>query len=168
MRPNLQDHISYFSQYINIVTEADVISALKNNHQSVLSFIESIPTSQSEYKYAEGKWTIKQVLNHMIDTERIFAYRALRFARGDNQLLPGFDENVYATNANLSLTNLQLLSDEFDSVRLSTVLLFKQLSKKELLLKGKMTAGEVNVLSLGFTICGHAQHHVNIIKERYL
>ena len=168
MRPQLQDHIPYFSQYINLAPEADVISALKNNHQSVLSFIESIPAAKSEHRYAENKWTIKQVINHFIDTERIFAYRALRFARGDSQLLPGFDENVYAANASLSLTNLQLLSDEFDSVRLSTVLLFKQLTTKELLLKGNMASGQANVLSLGFTICGHAQHHINVIKERYL
>lgn len=168
MRPKEQDYIPYFTQYINLVPEGDIISALKANHQSTLDFIESIPRLKANHFYAEGKWTVKQVINHVIDTERIFSYRALRFARGDAQLVPGFDENLYAANANLTETNMQLLMDEFDSVRLSTILLFKQLSEKELLLKGQMASGVVNVLSLGYTICGHTQHHVNIIKERYL
>lgn len=168
MRPKEQDHIPYFTQYINLVPEGDVISALKANHQSTLDFIEGIPRLKANHFYAEGKWTVKQVINHVIDTERIFSYRALRFARGDAQLVPSFDENLYAANANLTETNMQLLMDEFDSVRLSTILLYKQLSEKELLLKGHMASGVVNVLSLGYTICGHTQHHVNIIKERYL
>ncbi len=168
MRPQEKDHIPYFTQYINLVPENDIISALKANHQSTLDFIEEIPRVKANHFYAEGKWTIKQVINHVIDTERIFCYRALRFARGDAQLLPGFDENLYAANANLTETNMQLLMDEFDSVRLSTILFYKQLSEKELLLKGQMASGIANVLSLGYTICGHTQHHVNVIKERYL
>ncbi len=168
MRPNPKDHIPYYSNYIDLVPEADVISALKANHQATLDFIESIPRLKANYFYDTGKWTVKQVVNHIIDTERIFGYRALRFARGDNQLLPGFDENLYAANANLTETNMQLLMDEFDSVRLSNVLMFKQLTSKELLLKGKTASGEVNVLSLGYMMCGHAIHHVNVIKERYL
>lgn len=168
MRPQKQDHIAYFEHYINLVPESDIIAALKNNHQSVLTFIKSIPAEKSDYQYAENKWTIKQVLNHIIDTERIFSYRALRFSRGDVQLLPGFDENLFAANANLSHTDLNLLADEFDAVRKATVLQFIQLSEKELLLKGKTTSGENNVLSIGYVICGHAQHHINIIKERYL
>lgn len=168
MRPQEKDHIPYFTQYINLVPEGDIISALKANHQSTLDFIESIPRLKANHFYAEGKWTVKQVINHIIDTERIFSYRALRFARGDAQLLPGFDENLYAANANLTETNMQLLMDEFDSVRLATILFYKQLSVKELLLKGEMASGIANVLSLGYTICGHTQHHVNVIKERYL
>lgn len=168
MRPQVKDHIPYFLKYIDLIPEGEIIPALKANHQSTLEFIESIPRQKVNYFYEEGKWTVKQVINHIIDTERILSYRALRFARGDSQLLPGFDENLYAANANLAETNMQLLMDEFDSVRLSTILLFKQLSEKQLLLKGNMASGETNVLSLGYFICGHAQHHVNVIKERYL
>lgn len=168
MRPLEKDLIPYYVKYIDLIPEGDVISALKANHQSTLDFIESIPRQKVNYFYEEGKWTVKQVINHIIDTERILSYRALRFARGDAQLLPGFDENLYAANANLTETNMQLLMDEFDSVRLSTILMFKQLAEKQLLLKGAMSSGETNVLSLGYFICGHAQHHVNVIKERYL
>ncbi|MFN8117088.1 MAG: DinB family protein [Bacteroidia bacterium] len=168
MRPNKKDYIPYFEYYINLIPEDDIISALKANHQTILDFIEDIPRQKLNYFYDEGKWTVKQVINHIIDTERILSYRALRFARGDNQKVLSFDENLYAANANLTNTNAQMLADEFDSVRLSNILFFKQLSDKELLLKGQMASGEVNVLSLGYFLCGHAQHHINVIKERYL
>lgn len=168
MRPQKQDHIAYFEHYINLVPENDILSALKNNHQTTLSFIKSIPADKAEFRYADTKWTIKQVFNHIIDTERIFSYRALRFSRGDNQLLPGYNENLFASNVDLSRTDLNLLAEEFDIVRRATILQFKQLSEKELLLKGLTTSGENNVLSIGFVICGHAQHHINVIKERYL
>jgi uncharacterized damage-inducible protein DinB len=168
MRPNKQDHIAYFEYYINLVPENDILSALNNNHQTILEFLKSIPADKAEYKYAEGKWTIKQVLNHIIDTERIFSYRALRFSRGDNQVLASYDENLYAANVDLSRSSLDLLIEEFDAVRKATLLQFSQLSEKELLLKGKTTSGENNVLSIAYVICGHATHHVNVIKERYL
>lgn len=168
MRPQKQDHIAYFEHYINLVPESDILSALKNNHLVFLNFINSIPADKSEFRYADHKWTVKQVLNHIIDTERIFSYRALRFSRGDNQLLPGFDENLYADNANLSHSTLNLLLEEFDAVRKATILQFSQLSEKELLLKGNTSSGQNNVLSIGFVIVGHATHHLNIIKERYL
>ena len=168
MRPEKKDYLPYFESYINLVPEDDVISALKANHQTILDFIEDIPRLKLNYFYEEGKWTVKQVINHIIDTERILSYRALRFSRGDGQKTLSFDENLYAANANLTNTNTQILADEFDSVRLSNILMFKQLSEKELLLKGQMALGEVNVLALGYFLCGHAQHHINVIKERYL
>lgn len=167
MKPNEKDYPAYYGKYIQLIEEDDVISALKANHQTVLDFIEEIPRLKLNYFYDDGKWTVKQVINHIIDTERVLSYRALRFARGDNQTPLGFDENLYAANANLSNTNAQILADEFDSVRLSNILFFKQLSDKELLLKGKLASGEVNVLSIGYFLCGHAQHHLNVIKERY-
>ena len=168
MRPNKQDHIHYFEHYINLVPENDILSALKNNHTSTLDFIKSLPQKKSDYRYADGKWTIKQVINHVIDTERIFSYRALRFSRGDAQALPGYDENLFADNVDLSRTDLTTLAEEFDLVRKATIIQFKQLSEKELLLKGNAPGGESNVLSIGYVICGHAIHHTNVIQQRYL
>lgn len=168
MRPQKQDHIGYFEYYINLVPENDVISALNNNLNSISSFFKSIPSDKADYKYAEGKWTIKQLLNHIIDTERILSYRALRFSRGDNQMVLSFDENLYAENANLSKSDLNLLIEEFETVRKATILQYRQLADKELALKGSSPSGENTVLSIGFMLCGHATHHVNIIKERYL
>lgn len=124
MRPNEKDYPAYYKNYIQLIEEQDVISALKANHQTILDFIEEIPRLKLNYFYDEGKWTVKQVINHIIDTERILSYRALRFARGDNQTPLSFDENLYATNANLSNTNAQILADEFDSVRLSNIFIF--------------------------------------------
>lgn len=168
MRPQKQDHIGYFEYYINLVPENDIISALKNNGDSISSFFKSIPSDKADFKYAEGKWSIKQLLNHIIDTERILSYRALRFSRGDNQMVLSFDENLYADNANLSKSDLNLLIEEFETVRKATILQYSQLSDKELALKGSSPSGENSVLSIGYMLCGHATHHVNIIKERYL
>lgn len=168
MRPKAEDHIPYFSRYIELVKENDVIAALENDQDAFLSFIKSIPESKAEYAYAPEKWTIKQVINHVIDTERIFSYRALCFARGEKQTLPGFEENDYAANANLEHTDLLTLAQEFDVVRRATIFLFKQFGEKELLFPGTMASGKANALSLGFTICGHGKHHVNVMKERYL
>ena len=168
MRPNKEDYIAYYDYYINLIPQGDIVSALESNHQEILNFIRSIPTDKAEYKYADNKWTVKQVLNHIIDTERIFSYRALRFSRGDSQTLLPYDENIYAANASLSKTDLNLLAEEFDVVRRATILQYKQLTEKELLAKGSTSAGENNVLAIGFCICGHAKHHINIIRERYL
>lgn len=168
MRPLKQDYISYFEHYINLVHENDIISALQNNHQAHISFFKSLPNNKLNYRYQDKKWTVQQVINHIIDTERVFSYRALCFSRGDNQIFPSFDENKYAENAFLNLSTFNILIEEFDAVRKATILQFKQLSEKELLLKGKTSSGENNVLSLGYMICGHATHHINVIKERYL
>lgn len=144
------------------------MTALYNNHTRVLEFIKNIPAEKEDYRYADNKWTIKQVLGHVIDTERIFCYRALCFARGEKQVLPGFEEDEYAANANLSNTDIVMQAEEFDVVRKATTLFYKQLDEKDLLRKGRSASGENNVLSIGFVICGHALHHLNVIKERYL
>lgn len=168
MRPKPQDSFEYFQYYIGLVKENDILSALKENQQRVLSVISSIPEEKANFIYAENKWTIKQVINHIIDTERIFCYRALRFSRGDDQLLLPYDENLYAKNAVLSNSSLALLAEEFDVVRKSSVLFYQQLTQKELNLCGQLQAGKTTVLALGFTICGHAEHHLKVLQERYL
>ncbi len=168
MRPQPTDHTEYLGYYINLVTEQDVMSALYNNHTKVLEFIKAIPAEKTDHRYAPGKWTIKQVINHVVDTERIFCYRALCFARGEEQVLPGFDENAYAAAAGLEQTDLVLLAEEFDIVRKATTLFFKQLDEKELQRKGRSASGGNTMLAMGYTMCGHALHHINVIKERYL
>ncbi len=168
MRPQKQDYIAYFEHYINLVSESDIISALKNNLQSSLQFFKSIPSNKFDYQYSPHKWTIKEVINHIIDTERVFSYRALCFSRGETQILPGFDENEYANHADLSNVAFEDLVMEFDIVRQATIMQFSHLPSDKLLLKGKSAAGENNVLSLGYMIVGHTQHHINVVKERYL
>ncbi len=167
MRPKPEDSFEYFEYYIGLVKEDSILLALKENYKNVLAVLASIPEEKANFIYAENKWTIKQVINHIIDTERIFCYRALRFSRGDNQMLLPYDENLYAKNAVLNNSTLALLTEEFDVVRKSTLLFYKQLTEKELSLGGQLQAGKTTVLALGFTICGHAEHHLKILKERY-
>ncbi len=168
MKPKQTDHIPYYTYYIDLVEQNTIMDALVAGKKSISEFIKDIPTDKSDYAYADKKWTIKQVLNHIIDTERIMSYRALCFSRGEKQLLPAFDENTYAANSNLKNTDLKLLLQEFEAVREASILLFKQLSDKELAIKGMTGLGEVTVLSIGFMACGHALHHINVIQERYL
>ncbi len=168
MKPASSDHLPYYKYYIDLVQQDEIVDALIEGKKSVSAFIKNIPTDKGDHAYAENKWTIKQTLNHIIDTERIICYRALCFSRGEKQILPGFDQNAYVANANLKHTDLNLMLQEFEAVRESTILLFKQLSDKELSIKGTTAAGEVTVLSIGFMICGHALHHIKVIQERYL
>ena len=168
MKPPKEDYQPYYEYYLNLVKQEDLLAALANSEKEVVDIIKQIPAEKAEYSYAINKWDIKQVLNHIIDTERILCYRALRFARGDSQLVASFDENLYASNSILSKTDLAMLCEEFVAVRKASILFYFQLSEKELNLKGKTAAGEVSVLAIGFMICGHALHHMKVIKERYL
>jgi uncharacterized damage-inducible protein DinB len=168
MRPEKNTYPEYYGLYIPLVKENNVYEALLDNKTMVVQLLGSIGNDQAEHAYAPGKWTIKQVFNHITDTERIIAYRALRFARKDpRQPLP-FEEDDYAANSELSDRSLKDLQEEFESVRNATLSLFKSFSENVLLQKGNTHLGPATVLSLGFLICGHAQHHAGVIKERYL
>jgi len=117
--------------------------------------------------YAPGKWSIKDILQHCIDTERIMSYRALRFARNDDTILPGFEEGLYAKNTNLKNRTIESLIEEFSVLRKSTNLLFSYMDEIMLLRKGTANMTHISPLALGFVIVGHSKHHENIIKERY-
>lgn len=168
MRPQPADHIPYYKYYVDLVEQNTIVDALVEGKKWIGAFIKSIPPSKAEYAYADKKWTVKQVLNHIVDTERIMSYRALCFARGDKNKLPSFDENLYAQNANLKHTDINLLLEEFLAVREATILLYKQLDEEQLQIKGTTGLGDVTVLSVGYMICGHALHHAEVIQKRYL
>jgi hypothetical protein len=158
---------AFFHRYINLVHEQGLEKALElygpeTFAEHRLKFIDL-----ADFAYADGKWTIKQVLQHCIDTERIFQYRALRLSRMDATPLPGFDENHYASNASVAHLSVDDLLDEWQIVRLSTQKIFENASEEGLLFQGTASNMTVNALAFGFTICGHAVHHLNIIKERY-
>ena len=121
-----------------------------------------------DYRYAEGKWTIKDIIQHLIDSERVFAYRAMRFARNDNTILPGFDENSYADATNAGNRSIQELLTEMALVRQCTITLFKSFTKDDLLKMGTASDNKVSVRALGFIIIGHQNHHIEIFTERYL
>jgi hypothetical protein len=167
MRPKPGTYPSYFENYIYYVTQSNVLVALEQSWQEITKTFGRLPEEMANYSYQAGKWTIKQMLIHMIDTERVFAYRALRFARKDPQQVLSFEENLYAASAEVSNRTIKDLLEEFEMVRKSTICLFRSFSDDTLLNSGKTAAGEVTVLALGYTICGHALHHINVFKELY-
>lgn len=168
MRPKKEEHPEYYNYYIDLVKQEDVLNALIDTKKTSADFIKDIPTELANYVYQDTKWTVKQVLSHCVDTERIFSTRALSFSRGDSQKPLSFDENLYAANCHADLRSIKDIEEEFEAVRSSTILLFKSFSFETLMAKGDTPSGFATVNSLGFVICGHTLHHLNIIKDRYL
>lgn len=159
----------YYATYISQITnEYNLIEELEISVHRLIKFVQNIPLDKFDYRYAEGKWTIKDILQHLIDSERIFAYRALRFARNDKTELPGFEENDYAAIANAGKRSIQDLLSEMALVRQATLAMFKSFSQEELLLKGIASHNTISVRALGFVIIGHQNHHQRIFQERYL
>ena len=162
------EYAPYQMNYIQLVPEQNILKGLVNQQEEMIHFFKSIPTFKQEYRYAEDKWTIKDLLLHLIDAERIFAYRALRIARNDTTLLPGFDENDFVVNANANEREFESLLKEFNSVRNATISLFENFSDTDLLKIGNASNASVSVRGIGYCILGHELHHKSIIIERYL
>ena len=167
-RPDLSRVATYFQRYINQVQEDELIPALRNQAGKFLSFLKSIPADKVNYRYAEDKWTVKEVVQHIIDTERVFAYRALCFSRKEQQPLPGFDENLYADNSEAGHRDWNDMIDEFRVVRESTNLLYSSFTEVQMDRGGIASGNQNYVLGIGFIIAGHVTHHESILKERYL
>ena len=167
-KPNTADYPEYFGRYISLVDEDDLGEAFKNQFQKIETFLRSIDEEKSNYAYAPGKWTLKELLQHIIDGERIFDYRALCFSRNEASSLPSFDENLYAENSNANTRSWVSLSNEFINVRRSTEDLFKSFSDAMLQQKGIANNNSTSVLSIGFIILGHVTHHITVVKEKYL
>jgi exoribonuclease II len=167
-RPDLKRVPEYFHQYISQVEENNLLPALQNQLPLFLKMLKNIPVKKMNYRYARGKWTIKEMLQHILDTERIFAYRALCIARNESSVLPGFDENAYASNSKASKRDWKEMLDEFSLIRKSTIILFKSFDKNQLNASGISSGRSVYVLGIGFIIAGHINHHVKVLKEKYL
>ena len=163
------EYAAFYTTYIdNVSEEYNLVEELEISLHSLIKFVQDIPMDKFDYRYAEGKWTIKDILQHLIDAERIFSYRALRFARNDKTDLPGFEENGYANVANAGDRNIMSLLTELSAVRHSTLLLFKNFSDEELLRQGTANNNTISVRAIGFVIIGHQNHHQRIFQERYL
>ena len=159
----------YFQFYINLVDQTlEVATALEQTHKKTNKILDLITEDKGNYAYADGKWTIKELLVHMIDTERIFCNRALRFARNDKTDLPGYDHDNYVPFSGANERSLKDISDEFNVVRLGTIALFKSFTDDMLDRVGTANGNNLTVLSIGFIISGHETHHVNVLEERYL
>jgi DinB superfamily len=158
----------FYRPYVDLVKEKEIGSALKKNTRQFKKLLQSIPHKKIDHAYAEGKWTIREVLRHIIDAERVFAYRALRFARKDATPLPGFDENQWAVHSGAGHCEWDDLINEFKSVRKATEYLFASFSDDQLLFAGDANGRPQNAFTIGFIIPGHAAHHMHLLKERYL
>ncbi|HLA56383.1 MAG TPA: DinB family protein [Flavobacterium sp.] len=165
--PN-DEYAAYYSTYIAAVGDVDLLEELEISTHDFIRFVQEIPLGKHDYRYAEGKWTIKDIIQHLIDAERIFSYRALRFARADRTPLQSFEENDYVDNANANNRNLQELLTEFATVRQATLMLFKSFDEEQLKRKGIASNAEVTVRAIGFIIIGHLKHHQRVFRERYL
>jgi len=167
-RPDLSRVPEFYHTYINQVQENKLLKAFRVQTVSFIKFLKKLPAEKRDYRYAEDKWTIKEVLQHIIDAERIFAYRALCFARKDATPLPGFDENEYAVNSRATKRKWKEMVEEFKALRKSNEILFADFDKKQLDSTGSASGKPIYVLGIGFIMVGHINHHVNVIKERYM
>ncbi len=157
----------FYDRYIRQVTDQPLLDALRTHEPTAIMADMDKLAQLGDQVYEPGKWTIKTVIQHMIDTERIMAYRALCIARKDKTILPGFDENSYADNTSHLQNNLEDLVNEWQILRVSNILLFRSMSEEMLLTKGQASNKIITPAALGFVICGHPIHHYNVIKERY-
>lgn len=167
-KPSVAEYPAHYQRYIDLVSEPDLVDALERNLQVVLDFFHSVPSEKLDYQYAPGKWTIPGILLHISDSERVFAYRALRISRGDTTPLEGFDENILMQYVQLDNRYLGDLISEFRSVRTASLTLFRSLDEEALLRQGTANGHATNSLAIGFLTVGHALHHLQVIKERYL
>lgn len=166
-RPDLSRVPAWYHGYINHVQENDLMKALETQSPAFIKFLKKIPEQKRNYRYAKGKWTIKEMLQHIIDAERIFSYRALCFARQDQTPLPSFDENAYAEHSKAGKRDWNEMVEEFRLLRQSNEILFRSMDKKQLNSTGIASGNPVYVMAIGFIMVGHVNHHVRILQERY-
>ncbi|HPH46244.1 MAG TPA: DinB family protein [Chryseolinea sp.] len=158
----------FYMTYVKLVKDGDLLQTLNDSGKLTLQLIRSIPEPKGEFRYQPEKWSIKELLCHMIDAERIFAYRALRFSRNDKTPLSGFEEKDYALEANAHNRTIETIANEMEHVRLCSIDLYTSFSTEMLSRTGKANNTEISVLNLGYIISGHETHHRNVLLERYL
>ncbi len=167
--PNKNEYPVFYTPYIEIL---DGASGLLEHLEASLELFEQIlyevKEEKYEYRYQEGKWTIKEIVQHLIDAERVFVYRTLRFSRKDEKPLPGFEENSYVSNYDINQRDFNNLLDEFCLLRRSTILMFQDFDNAILNLQGTVDGNSISVRALGFICSGHVLHHLKVIEERYL
>lgn len=167
-RPKQSEYAAFYETYVSRVPEDELTAAFRKHTATVLAFLGKVPDDKYDFAYAPGKWTLKQLLQHIIDAERVFAYRALNFARKDANPLPGFDENEFAAVARVDEREWSDMVEEFQFVRNASDQFFRTLNEEELSRSGVASNHPVSVRALGYIILGHAIHHMEVVKERYL
>lgn len=167
-RPSSDEYGTGYEKYLSLVADGDYLTLLKQNSIEIVNYFAAMPEEELHYKYAEGKWTVKEVFMHIIDTERVFSYRGLVAARGDSAPQYRMDEELYASNVDVSQRTLQSLISEFNAVRASTEHLYAHLTDSQSKLQCNIVTHQMTARAIGYFLIGHIKHHLNIINERYL
>ena len=162
------EYSPYHKAYLDVVPDDDILATIASQLETIPALLKQIPEERGVYAYAPGKWSIKQLIGHMSDTERIFAYRALRIGRNDVTPLAGFEQDDYIAGADFNARPLQNLIEEFIAIRQSSLALFNQFTAEELLRRGTANGSPISVRALAYITAGHAEHHVRILKSRYV
>ena len=168
IRPGSDEYLEYYGTYIGRVPDGDIVETMKSQGKEMSAFLRAIPESRADFSYAPGKWTIRQIIGHLADAERVFAYRAMRFARADATLVPGFEEDDYVANGPFTRVSLSDLIDELEHLRAATILFFRALDAEAMSRRGTANAHEISVRAIAFIMPGHASHHVEVLRSRYL
>jgi len=165
---NSEEYNPYYGQYLDKAESTNILEGLALGKQGFIDFVEQIPDNKLTFAYGEGKWTVAEVLQHVIDTERIFAYRALRFARKDKNSLLGFEQDDYVPNSNANQYRKEQFIEDFEAVRNSTITLFKGFTDEMLLQIGEASGSPMSTRAVGYMLSGHQKHHLDVIKNVYL
>ncbi len=168
IRPAESEFVPYYGKYVQLVGDGNVVAILEKEIAETLAFLANIPESRRSFRYAPDKWSINEVVGHMIDTERVMSHRALRFARNDRTPLPGFEQDDYVPAAKFDEYPLSELAKELAAVRQATCYLFRHITDDASLRTGVANGAEVSVRALAYIIAGHELHHRNVLRDRYL
>ena len=167
-KPQETEYAAYYGQYVSLVPDGNIVDTLATQLSETLAAWRAIPADKAEYRYAPDKWSVKEVLGHMVDGERIMAYRALRIARGDKTPLPGFDQDVLMANTDWSARTIADLADEFEAVRKSNLILFSNFTDSAWKQIGTASDNPISARALAYIIAGHELYHQEILRKRYL
>ena len=166
-RPDPSEHAPYFSRYIDLVPETDILAALESQIAATTKTLRGVGESRSTYRYAPDKWTIKDVAGHLGDSERVFGYRAMCIARGDTVSLPSFDEKLYAEHSDFDRWTLEQLVEQLAALRRSHVLMLRNLADEAWDRRGTASDNPATARTLAYTMVGHERHHLRVLKEKY-
>lgn len=167
-RPEEGEFNPYYGKYIGLVPDGDIISVLREQFAQTLTTLRAIPETRAGFRYAEGKWSMKELLGHLSDAERLFVYRALCIARGDTQPLPGFEEDEYVRGADFDSLPFAKIISEFETVRAATISFLENLQEEAWKRKGTANGSGVSVRAIAYILAGHERHHLQVLKDRYL
>jgi hypothetical protein len=166
-RPQQSEYAPYYAGYVGLVPEADILGVLEAQNAELRDLVASVPADRESYRYEPGKWSIREVLGHIGDGERVFGFRAFCFSRGETNPLPGFDEKEYVARSSFDHQGLAELIADFSGLRSSNLRMLRRLAPQTWLNKGTASGNPVSVRALAFILAGHVRHHVKVLRDRY-